>query len=99
MPKIEDVLREREKRLSPLQRKVLEYLESHEDEVYSRKTAKELAEKIGEPSKAWGVYIAMWKLERKGLISKAKVGNRGYYGCHKAIKELVSRLEGNREAA
>jgi len=74
---------------------VLEYLESHEDEVYNRETVTELAEKIGEP-KAWGVYRAMWELERKGLISKAKVGRRYYYGSHKAIEELVSRLEGSR---
>lgn len=76
--------------LPPMQRKVLDYLEKHPDEVFYYRDD-ELAKALGIKPSALG--FSFWDLERKDFIPKAKVGRRTYFGCQRAIRELQSRLE------
>ncbi len=90
MPKIEDVLGSGQ--LPPLQEKVRQYLEGHQDEVFSYRSEdiKELAKKMGHPN-ASAVSWSVWGLWRKGVIAREKVGRRYYYGSPKAIAKLRAR--------
>ena len=75
----------RRKKLSPLQRKVLEYLEEREDEVFRYRDG-ELAEKLSVKASALG--FTLWTLHQRDLIAKAKVGGKVYFGSHAAIAQL-----------
>jgi DNA-binding transcriptional ArsR family regulator len=79
---------ERRDRLSPLQRKVLDYLESHGDEVF---TYRDVALARATKAKLSAVGFTLWGLEKKGLIEKEKVGRKVYFGSHDAIAELKRR--------
>jgi hypothetical protein len=90
MPKIEDLLKE--KRFPPLQRKVLDYLDAHPDEVFSNADAQELAKSIGYKDSINGIRFSFKALDDKNLISKERLGRRVYFGTEKAISKL--RKEG-----
>ena len=87
MPKISKVLAPPEE-LSPLQNKILAYLSSHTDEVFSNADAPELAKLIDHPNPN-GVKFALWYLVKVGKIGKFKVPkSRTYFGSPAAIRQL-----------
>lgn len=90
MPKIDDVLAEGGE-LPVLQKKVLEHLEAHWDEVFSYGDAQALAQAIGHP-KASAARWTVWFLHQKGLVDREKVRGRFYYGSKRAIASLRRRL-------
>jgi len=86
MPKINDVINQSQ--LSPLQQKVLDYLEKHDDEVFGYGDVKELCEKINHIGSQRGVSFTFWALVKKKLIDKERVGKYIYFGSKSAIKSL-----------
>ena len=75
-----------------LQRKVLDYLEAHPDEVFASRDDEVLAKAIGHPN-ADAVGWASWALQKAGLLPRQKVRGRFYYGGKAAIANLRRRLE------
>ena len=86
MPKINDVINQSQ--LSPLQQKVLDYLQEHDDEVFGYGDVKELCEKINHKGSQRGVSFTFWALLKKKLIDKERVGKYIYFGSKSAIKSL-----------
>lgn len=86
MPKINDVINQSQ--LSPLQQKVLDYLQEHDDEVFGYGDVKELCEKINHKGSQRGVSFTFWALLKKKLIDKERVGKYIYFGSKTAIKSL-----------
>ena len=86
MPKIDDVINR--SHLSPLQQKVFDYLEKHDDEVFGYGDVKELCEKIGHKGSDRGVSFTFWALLKKKLIDKERVGKYIYFGSRTAIEVL-----------
>jgi hypothetical protein len=86
MPKIDDVINKSD--LSPLQQKVLDYLEEHTDEVFGYADVPELCEKIHHEGSENGVSFTFWALLKKKLIDKERVGKYIYFGSKAAIKSL-----------
>jgi DNA-binding MarR family transcriptional regulator len=87
--RIEDVLRTASTdSLTPMQRKVLDYLEGHADEVFPYQDG-ELARILGLKPAALG--FTLWSLERKGAIKRIKV-DKFYFGCEKAVSALQRKL-------
>ncbi|MBN2238277.1 MAG: hypothetical protein JW712_00765 [Dehalococcoidales bacterium] len=86
MPKIDDVFKKSD--LSPLQQKVLDYLQAHDDEVFGYGDVKELCEKIHHKGSERGVSFTFWALLKKKLIDKERVGKYIYFGSKTAINEL-----------
>ena len=87
--KIEDVLRiASTDSLTPMQRKVLDYIEWHADEVFPYQDG-ELAKILGLKPAALG--FTLWSLERKGAIKRIKV-DKFYFGCEKAVAALQKKL-------
>jgi len=78
------------KKLSPLQKKVLEHLEAHADEVFTYRD-EELANKLSMKPAALG--FTLWTLHKRDLIAKTKVGGKVYFGSHGAIAELHRQAE------
>jgi hypothetical protein len=75
--------------LPPLQRKVLDYLEAHGDEVFSYRDVA-LARALD--AKLSAVGFTLWALQQKGLIGKQAVAGKVYFGSKAAIEELRSSL-------
>jgi hypothetical protein len=70
--------------LSPLKRKVLEYLESHNDEVYPLRDAQlRSALSVKESALDW----TLWWLSSNRYIGKEKL-DRVYFGSLAAVEEL-----------
>ena len=86
MPKIDDVINKSQ--LSPLQQKVLDYLQEHNDEVFGYSDVKELSEKINHKGSTSGVSFTFWALLKKKLIDKERVGKYIYFGSKSAISTL-----------
>ena len=86
MPKISDVIKKSQ--LSPLQQKVLDYLQEHDDEVFGYGDVKELCEKINHKGSQRGVSFTFWALLKKKLIDKERVGKYIYFGSKSAINSL-----------
>jgi hypothetical protein len=86
MPKINDVLKKSQ--LSPLQQKVYDYLQEHDDEVFGYGDVKELSEKINHQGSNRGVSFTFWALLKKKLIDKERVGKNIYFGSKSAIESL-----------
>ena len=76
-------------RRSPLKSRVLDYLESHGDEVFPYRDA-QIATDLGIGTSALG--FTLWALEREGSIAKASVDGKVYFGSHKAIADLKKSL-------
>jgi hypothetical protein len=76
------------RKLSPLQRKVLEYVEEHKDEVFSYRDA-DLARDLS--LKVSAVGFTLWSLHQRDLIAKAKVGGKVYFGSLGAVDQLERR--------
>ena len=92
MPTIAEVLRSGKAKpptgLPGLQRSLLEYMEAHPDEVFGYEHAAELGLKLGGVS-GQEVEWHLISLDSKGLIAKAKLGRRAYFGSRWAINHLV----------
>ena len=92
MPTIAEVLRSGRPKpptgLPDLQRRLLEYLEEHPDEVFGYEHAAELASKLGAESGST-VESHLLSLDSKGLIAKMKQGRKTYFGSRWAINHLV----------
>ena len=92
MPTIAEVLRSGRPKpptgLPALQRRLLEYLEDHPDEVFGYEHAAELADKLGDVS-GQTVEWHLLSLDTKGLIAKAKLGRKPYFGSRWAINHLL----------
>ena len=86
MPKVDDVVKKSQ--LSPLQQKVFDYLQEHDDEVFGYGDVKELCEKINHKGSQRGVSFTFWALLKKKLIDKERVGKYIYFGSKSAIKSL-----------
>jgi len=86
MPKISELVEK--EALSPLQMKVLRYLNDHPDEVFSYRDEAELAQKINHDGSVHGIGFSLWALEKKGLIGKENYGRRVYFGSFQAINKL-----------
>jgi Fe2+ or Zn2+ uptake regulation protein len=93
MPKINEVISNL--KLTPLQRKVLAYLQNHNDEVFQYKDLNELAKLIKHHSPR-GVASSLWTLASKGMISKTRIGRKIYYGSKEAIDYLLKGLNKER---
>lgn len=76
-------------RLSPLQRKVLDYLEQHPSEVFEYRDS-ELTQAVG--GKPSSVGFSLWALHKKGLIDKETAGGKVYFGSKRAMAELRQEL-------
>ena len=86
MPKIDDILNKSQ--LSPLQQKVFDYLQGHDDEVFGYNDVKELCGKIHHKGSQRGVSFTFWALLKKKLIDKERVGKYIYFGSFAAIESL-----------
>ena len=96
MAKIEEVIkRASSKKLSPLQRKVLEGLEKRPDEVFIyRDPAFVVLFPGANPN---GINWSLSALHDKGLIGKHKIkGDRTYFGSQEASNGLKERLNSAR---
>jgi hypothetical protein len=82
------------RKLSPLQKKVLDYIEKHADEVFSYRDA-DLARDLS--LKASAVGFTLWTLHDRDLIAKAKVGGKVYFGTKGAIGKLRRATEPQEE--
>jgi len=81
--------RHRHPYLSELKAKVLAYLEQHPDEVFTYRD-QALAKEVG--AKPSAVAWTLWWLHRQGLIARAEVDARVYFGTRGAIAALRRRL-------
>ena len=92
MPTIKDVLAPAEG-LSPLQRKIKDYLNNHPEEVFSYADVAELAKCIGHNNPN-GVRMALWSLDKAGIVAKIKVParKRTYFGSQQAINKVKAHL-------
>jgi hypothetical protein len=77
------------KELPPLQRKVLDYLETHKNEVFSYRDEK-LAR--GVKAKASAVGFTLWALQKKNLIDRQKAAGKVYFGSKEAVHQLRRKL-------
>jgi hypothetical protein len=90
--RIEDVVRNRDRdNLSPLKRRVLEYLEARPEEVFPNSDPA-LVKAVG--GQLSSTNWTLWWLESKGFIAKAGVG-RVYFGSHEAVAELKKQTDTN----
>lgn len=94
MPKIDDILKREQRRLPELQKAVLDYLESHPDEVFSwnRGDLSQLRTQLNKGTTG-SIGWSLWALKRRGYIERLKVGRRYYYGSREAIQRLAARVE------
>ena len=76
-------------KLPPLQAKVLDFLESHSDEVYCYRDVN-LADQLD--TKPSGIGFSFWALHKAGLIGKESVAGKMYFGSRAAIRTLRQRL-------
>ena len=92
MPTIAEVLRSGKAKppagLPGLQRSLREYMEAHPDEVFGYEHAAELGLKLGGVS-GEEVEWHLISLDSKGLIAKAKLGRKSYFGSRWAINHLM----------
>jgi len=76
------------RKLPPLQRKALEYMEARGDEVFGYRDEALIRDLGGNPA---AVGFTLWALHEKGLIEKQKAGGKVYFGSKAAIEELRTR--------
>ena len=92
MPTITEILRRGRSKPLPtlpaLQRRVLEYLDAHPDEVLSYGDADELASKLGVANGKL-VQGHLSSLDSKGLVAKTKLGRNAYLGSRFAVNQLA----------
>jgi hypothetical protein len=79
----------RRRRLPPLQRKVLDYLEAHDDEVFSYRDEQLVR---GTKAKASAIGFTLWALHKQDLIGKQEAGGKVYFGDKRAIGRLREEI-------
>jgi hypothetical protein len=79
----------KKKRLAPLQRRVLNYIEAHDGEVFAYRD-NDLASALGIKPAALG--FSLWALEKAGLISKESASGKVYFGSQISIRRLREGL-------
>ena len=89
MPQIDDVLSNRKP--TEQQQAVLEYLQSHPDEVFSSEDVEELQSKVDAGTPA-SLGATLETLYRMGCIERQKVGARYFYGSGEAIGRLRTKI-------
>ena len=87
--KIADLTKDARPDLSPLKRKVLRYMEEHDDEVFTYRDA-QLARELELKASAQG--FTLWALHRDGFIDREEVNGKVYFGSRRAIGDLRRRL-------
>ena len=70
-----------------LKDRVLAYLQSHPEEVFSYRDS-DLAREIGAKPSALG--FTLWSLHQKGLIEKEAIDGKVYFGAPSAMQQLRS---------
>ena len=89
--KIAQVVQDQRKaNLSPLKRKVLDYLDEHDDEVF--RYGDEILTDAMRPASPSAVNWTLWWLVKNDHASQMKAG-RVYFGSKKAVEELVRQIE------
>lgn len=81
-------LAQREK-LPPLQRKVLDHLEDHPNEVFEYRDSLLVEAVGGKPS---SVGFSLWALHKRHLIEKQEVAGKVYFGSKKAMADLRAQI-------
>jgi hypothetical protein len=89
MVKVSELTKDRRSGRSPLQERVLRFLEAHPEEVFSYRD-RDLARKLGVKESA--LSFTLWALERDGAIEKADIDKRTYFGSRTAVQALRERL-------
>ncbi len=77
------------RRLSPLKRRMLDYLDAHPDEVFPYRDD-ELARQL--KGKVSAISFTLWALHRDGLIDREQVDGKVYFGSRPAIEALRRKL-------
>lgn len=75
--------------LSPLQKRTLDYLNDHRDEVFGYRDEKLVQDLQAKPS---AIGFTLWALHKKGLVDKQAVAGKVYFGSKEAIAELRGRM-------
>lgn len=75
--------------LSPLQARILEYLEAHGDEAFPYRD-EQLTRSLGVKPSALG--WTLWWLHQNGYIDREEVAGKVYFGSRRAIANLRRRL-------
>jgi len=91
MTKIKDLVATDQ--LSPLQQKLLEYLNENDDDVFSARESTYLVQKIGHGGTPSGLDFSLWTLHKKGLIDKERYGRKVYFGSKAAIRKLRKAIK------
>ena len=89
MVKVSELTKEKRASRSPLQERVLRFLEAHPTEVFTYRD-QELARELGVKRSA--LSFTLWALERDGTIEKADIDKRTYFGSKAAVQALRERL-------
>ena len=84
------------RRLPPLQRKVLGYIESHGEEVFTYRDTDLVRESN---AKASAIGFTLWALHKQDLIGKQEVAGKMYFGSKGAISRLREQLGVGEEEA
>jgi len=81
--------------LPPSQRKILDFLKEHPDEVFAINEEQQISQVLGMNRNNIG--WSLWALEKRGLIGKRKVSRKVYYGSHEAIGKLDKSLSSDKQ--
>ena len=87
-----DLVKESKQRKAVPWETIVEYLESHPDEVFRPKDKEELARKVNWPRKVSTIPGVLVELERLGKIAGVSIRQYRFYGSHRAIELLKSML-------
>jgi hypothetical protein len=86
MPKISEVIQSYQ--LPSLNKEILDYFQSHSDEIFSAGDAESLGKLLNYSCNHREIVHAFWDLYEKELVSKERVGKWVYFGSKEAIDEL-----------
>ena len=91
MPKIEEILHEYKQ--PSLKERVLSYLQTHNDEVFSYDDLASLSMLVNHYGDRRAIMLSLMALYKQDLIGRLILGQRSYYGSKKAIAELIRRKQ------
>ena len=89
MPKINEVINEY--KVPPLKQRILHYLLTHSDEVFSYDDFAQLRSLVNHNGWARDLIYSLWELHQQGQIESERLGSRIYFGSKDAIAELRQR--------
>lgn len=79
--------------LPPLQKKVLDFFEKHQGEVFWYGDKEMLGSSELSDEKDTAIRWSVWTLEQKGFLGKIKVGRKTYFGLPEDVEKAKSELE------